>query len=152
MFHIVFFRIYRFILIDVFILQEDIRAERKRMRLMNRDKWQNKMKEEFLGTYKCVWSGCENKRLKATSEDLLQWIKFKSWIYCKHCQLLHNSKLLPNYFKSTIKEPVDCPCKKDTYTVPQINSHPSELLQLSSKDQDILRLFDMDLGPYKVEK
>ena len=114
--------------------------------------WYVKAKEKFLTNHPINLKEIYNKKKTDTCEAITYWVKYKSWTYCGRCDMLHKQKMLPNYGNISAKQSFECPCRAETYLVPQIDAFPPDLRGLTLEDQSILSLYEIDSGPYKVEK
>ena len=85
------------------------------------------------------------------SRCLSYWVQFQSWTYCKKCYLLEKCTLHPKRLNSKgATHLTSCICRKNKYIVPSISLIPSELRSLSKDEENILRIFTIDIGTRKT--
>ena len=82
-------------------------------------------------------------------KSLTYWCRFQSWTFCNTCRSLHTNSLLPKQLRSRgcVFTPSHvCVCKGSSYTVPKRRLIPVPLSNLTKDDNDILRIYKIDIG------
>lgn len=119
----------------------------------SRSRQWNEAKDTFLQHYEEeIKRGRPNNNTEIT-KCLLHWLKFESWSLCKQCLAVSKGNLVPRCFNSRgCKTTNDCFCKSEKYVVPSLKDIPDPLRDLSKSERDVLRIFDIDIGPYQRQK
>ena len=123
----------------------------KEQRLQRRTQKREEQRLKFLTKYKM-----KRKRGRPSSnmeivKCLCYWIQYHSWGYCPKCFLLCTFSLIPKCFNSKgAKYVTKCICAMKKYVVPMYSLIPLELKGLTQREERILRVFEIDIGPKKV--
>ena len=105
--------------------------------------------QEFRASFKRKRKPGSRKYLENIVSSLKHWIHYTSWSYCNKCKIVNTSTLLPKSLrnKGCRSTPLlKCWCSKK-YVIPSIKQIPSVLRKLTKDDEELLRIFDIDIGP-----
>ena len=105
-------------------------------------------KQNFLECNQVNNSEQSNVR-QETVENLSFWIRYLSWSYCEDCHLLQRQIMPFNFANRPKPKRHSCRCKDKKYVIPDCDSVPLALCNLTMNDIWILRPFDVDCGIYR---
>ena len=111
----------------------------------------NRSFANFSRHFRCTRSNPTHlNSFRHTVQSLNYWVFYNSWRFCSQCKLFHTATLLPTTFRQKGSRPFpskSCACSKGKYFVPQLKDIPSVLSDLADYEADLLRLFDINVGP-----
>ena len=122
--------------------------------MASRAKYRMKKITEFRTNFKRKKKSGSRERLQNIVSSLKHWIQYSSWTYCSKCQVLSTSTLLPKSLrnKGCCSSPLSkCWCSRK-YIIPSIKKIPSVFRKLSKDDEQLLSIFEMDIGPKQFAK
>lgn len=113
----------------------------------------NASRDDFVASFqlKRKRGRCGNR--KEITKCLQHWLKYESWGVCSNCSVVSKNSLLPRSLNSRgCKFVSDCLCSKQRYIIPEREHFPAELGGLSKAEEEILRIFNIDIGLYQRER